>query len=198
MAHIEYHFSTISPAVYLAGTRLERIAERHGATITYRPLDVLTLFQRTGGLPPGDRHPNRQAYRLQDLQRVAEMEGLPLNPKPQFFPTNPAPSSYAVIAAQDAGGGDLGTLVHAIARAVWAEERNIAEDDVIRACLEEAGFAPSLVDSGLLSGAEAYTRNTEEAVAAGVFGVPFYITDDDERFWGQDRLGHLDHHLGKG
>jgi hypothetical protein len=30
--------------------------------------------------------------------------------------------------------------------------RNIAEDDVIRACLQEAGFDPALADSGLLSG----------------------------------------------
>jgi 2-hydroxychromene-2-carboxylate isomerase len=39
-------------------------------------------------------------------------------------------------------------------------------------------------------------RNLEEAVARGVFGVPFFITPGDERFWGQDRLDDLDAHLG--
>ncbi len=142
-----------------------------------------------------DRHPSRQAYRLQDLERNAKLAGLPFNLKPAFFPTNPAPASYALIAAQEAGGGDLAALSFGLARACWAEDKNVADDEVIRACLSAAGFDPSLTDTGLLSGATAYEANLEEAVARGVFGFPFYITDDDARFWGQDRLAQLDAHL---
>ena len=32
---------------------------------------------------------------------------------------------------------------------------------------------------------------SKEAVEAGVFGAPFYITGGDERFWGQDRLADV-------
>ncbi len=195
MAHIDYFFSTVSPFTYLAGTGLETSAARHGATITYKPVDVVALFGRTGGTPPKDRHPSRQEYRLQELHRQSKKTGLPINVKPAFWPTNPAPSSYAIIAAQSAGGGDLGGLVHSILRACWAEEKDVAQDDVIRACLSGAGFDPGLADSGLLAGAETYAANLEEAVSRGVFGAPFYITDGDERFWGQDRLADLDAHL---
>lgn len=195
MAHIDYFFTTISPYTYLAGTGLEDVAKKNGVTVNYRPLDVLALFARTGGTHPAERHASRQEYRLQDLARRSEKTGLPLNLKPAFMPTNPAPSSYAIIAAQSAGGGDVGVLVHSFLRAFWAEERNIADDDVIRDCLEKAGFDPALADSGLLLGAETYARNLEDAVSRGVFGVPFYITDTDQRFWGQDRLDDLDLHL---
>ncbi|KZY31776.1 2-hydroxychromene-2-carboxylate isomerase [Roseovarius sp. HI0049] len=195
MAHIDYYFSTLSPFSYLAGTRLEEIAGRHGATITYKPLDIMALFPRTGGLPPGERHPVRNAYRAQDLPRQARKAGMKLNLKPAHFPTNAAPSSYAVIAAQNAGGGHMGALVHGILRAVWAEDRDIADEGVIRGCLERAEFDPGLADSGLLTGAETYAANLEEAVAAGVFGSPFYIVDDGQMFWGQDRLEDLDMHL---
>lgn len=194
MAQIEYYFSTISPFAYLAGTRLEEIAARHGAQIVYKPFDIQALFPRTGGLPLKDRDDSRKAYRLQELRRQSAKTGLPINAQPMFFPTNAAPSSYAIIAAQKAGGGDPGRLVHAILRACWAEEKDIAEDAVIRAALEEAGFDPGLADSGLLSGAETYAANLEEAVAKGVFGSPFYIVDE-EKFWGQDRLEDLDLHL---
>ena len=34
MPHIDYYFATLSPYTYLAGTRLEEMAARHGATIT--------------------------------------------------------------------------------------------------------------------------------------------------------------------
>lgn len=195
MTHIDYYFSTISPYAYLAGGRLEDIAARHGATITYKPLDIMALFARTGGTPPKDRHPSRIAYRAQDLPRQARKWGMPLNLQPAHWPTNAAPSSYAIIAAQNAGGGDLGALVQSVLRAVWAEERDIAEDEVVRDCLAKAGFDPGLADSGLLSGAETYAANLEQAVAAGVFGSPFYVTDNDQRFWGQDRLEDLDLHL---
>lgn len=195
MSHIDYYFSTISPYTYLAGKRLEEIAAAHGATIRYRPLDIIALFARTGGTPPADRHPARQAYRLQELQRQSKKTGLALTLKPAFFPTNSAPSSYAIIAAQNEGGGDLAELVHGVTRAVWREEKNIAEDDVICAALTAAGFDPSLADRGLLSGAEEYAANLEAAVEAGVFGAPFYVVDGVTHFWGQDRLDDLALHL---
>ena len=195
MAQIDYYFATLSPYTYLAGKRFEAVADKHGATVTYKPLDVIALFGRTGGTPPKDRHPNRIEYRAQELVRQAKKNELPFNIKPAHWPTNAAPSSYAIIAAQNAGGGDLGTLVHAVLRAVWAEDKDIAQDDVVRACLTEAGFAPALADSGLLSGAETYAANLEEAVNVGVFGAPFYIVDGNQRFWGQDKIEALDAHL---
>ncbi|NSX55935.1 2-hydroxychromene-2-carboxylate isomerase [Parasulfitobacter algicola] len=195
MAHIDYFFATISPFTYMTGTRLEEIAAKHGATVTYKPVDIMGLFSRTGGTPPKDRHPNRQEYRLQDMARRAKLAGLPINLKPAFWPTNPAPSSYAIIAAQNAGGGDMGKLIHGLTAACWAGEKDIAQDDVIRDCLSAAGFDPSLADSGLLQGADTYASNLEEAVNRGAFGAPFYITDTDQRFWGQDRLDDLDAYL---
>ena len=195
MPHIDYYFATLSPYTYLAGNRFEDVAQKHGASVTYKPLDVIALFGQTGGTPPKDRHPNRIEYRAQELVRQAKKHGLPFNLTPAHWPTNAAPSSYAIIAAQNAGGGDLGKLVHAVLRAVWAEDRDIAQDDVVKACLSEAGFDPSLTDSGLLSGAETYAANLEQAVKAGVFGAPFYIVDGDQRFWGQDKIKDLDLHL---
>uniref|UniRef100_UPI00259599A5 2-hydroxychromene-2-carboxylate isomerase n=1 Tax=uncultured Sulfitobacter sp. TaxID=191468 RepID=UPI00259599A5 len=168
MPHIDYFFATLSPYAYLAGNRLEEIAAKHGATITYKPFDLITAFGRTGGQPPKDRHPSRQEYRAIELPRQAKKLGMPFNLKPAHWPTNGAPAAYAVIAAQNAGGGDLGKLTHAITRAVWAEEKDIGHDDVVRACLEEAGFDPDLANSGLLQGAETYAANLEEAVTQGV------------------------------
>lgn len=194
MAAIDYYLSPISPWAYLAGERLESIAEKHGATVTYRPLDIMALFDRTGGTRPESRHPARLAYRGQELPRWAEHLGMPL--RMDVTLTNPAPASYAIIAAQ-AQGGDVGGLVRRLLEARFVDGRDIAEDNVIRQALEASGFDPGLADSGLFVGAETYGRNLERAVEAGVFGVPFYhVLDSDQRFWGQDRLDFLDRHLG--
>ncbi|MDJ1009021.1 MAG: 2-hydroxychromene-2-carboxylate isomerase [Paracoccaceae bacterium] len=194
MAHIDYYFATISPSAYIAGTRLEQVVAKHGASVTYKPVDIMGLFTNMGGQPPGQRHPSRQEMRLQELRRQAKKAGLPINLRPAHFPTNGAPAAYAIIAAQEAGGGDLGALCHGVLRACWAEEKDIAEDGVIRACLDAAGFDPGLADSGLLRGAEVYERNLQDAITAGVFGSPFYVVGD-EKFWGQDRIEDLDLYL---
>lgn len=194
MAHIDYYFATISPYTYLSGTRPAEVAKRHGATITYKPCDIMALFARTGGIPPKDRHPNRQAYRLQDMERRAKLLGKPLNIKPMFWPTNSAPSAYAIIAAQNAGA-DVSELVASIGSAIWAEEKDISQDDVVRACLEKCGLDPALADKDMLTSADTFAKNLEDAVSAGVFGAPFFVVDSGQVFWGEDRIDDLDAHL---
>ncbi len=194
MPHIDYYFATLSPFTYLSGTRPAQIATKHGATITYKPLDIMALFARTGGTPPKDRHPNRQEYRLQELARRSKIAGLPLNPKPMFWPTNGAPSAYAIIAAQNTGA-DVAPLVHAFGAACWAQERDISQGDVVRDCLGSCGFDPALADKDMLTSADTFAKNLEDAVAAGAFGAPFFITDTDQRFWGEDRITDLDLYL---
>lgn len=191
MAQIDYYFSLISPFTYLAGTRFEAVAKAHGAEVNYKPIDIMTVFQRTGGQPPKERHPARLEMRAQELRRASQKLGLPMDLDPPFRAVNGAPASYAFVAAKNAGGGDLGALVHALTGAVWRDKKDIAEDAVIAECLEAAGFDGSLASSGMLSGAEEYSRNTEDAVAANVFGAPFYIVDGTEMFWGQDRIEDL-------
>lgn len=194
MTQIDYFFAPMSPFCYLAGDRLEAIAARHGATIRYIPINAPALFPRTGGQVLAERHDSRKAYRLQELRRTAAKRGVRLDLQPFFFPVNPAPASYAIIAAAKVGGGDLGGLVQAFPRAVWAEGRDIADDETVRDLLVKYGFAANIADRFMLEAAETYMANLEEAVARGVFGVPFYIVGD-ERFWGQDRLDDLDLHL---
>ncbi len=191
MAHVDYFLSTVSPWCYLAGRRLEEIAARHGATIGYRPVDLPSLFDRTGGLRLAERHESRRAWRLQDLRRQAAKAGLPIELAPPAV--NPAPAAYAIISAQRAGHA-VGPLVHAFLAAYWAGGRDTADPEVIADILQAQGLDPALADRGMLASAETYAANLEEAVSRGVFGTPFYVVGE-EKFWGQDRLEDLDLHL---
>jgi len=194
LAHIDYFMIPLSTFAYLAGDGLEKIAAKHGATITYKPFNLLKVFDDTGTPRAENRHPFRQAYRLQEITRISKRANLPINLHPAHWPVNPVPSSCAIIAAQKAGGGDIGGLVQSIMRACWAEDKDISVDEVIIGCLEANGFSADLLNSGMLSGAETYGANTEEAMKRGVFGSPSYLVDD-QIFWGQDRLSYLDKYL---
>jgi 2-hydroxychromene-2-carboxylate isomerase len=194
MAEIDYYLFPLSPFSYLAGLELEAVATRQRATIAYRPVQLLRIFAEVGTPEVKGRHPSKRKYRQQDLVRLARAKGMPLNLQPRHWPTNPMPASAAIVTAQAAGGGDLGALVHGFLRAVWAEERDVAEDETVAAILSDAGFDPALAGRGLLTAIETVDRNTDEALRRGVFGVPSYLVGD-EVFWGQDRLPLLEAHL---
>ncbi|HVH03793.1 MAG TPA: 2-hydroxychromene-2-carboxylate isomerase [Amaricoccus sp.] len=194
MAEIDYYLFPLSPFSYLAGLELEAIAARQGAAIAYKPVQLFRIFAEVGTPQVKDRHPSKRSYRLQDIARLARARGMPVNLQPRHWPTNPMPASAAIVAAGGAGGGDLGALVHGFLRAVWAEERDIAGDETVRAILSAAGFDPALADRGLLTSVETVERNTDEALRRGVFGAPSYVLGD-EVFWGQDRLPLLEAHL---
>ena len=136
MTKIDYYFSVLSPFTYLAGNGVEQIAAKHNAQIVYKPLDLIGLFAKTGGLPPGQRHWSRQEYRLQELKRIASHTGLDLHIKPAHWPTDPLPASKAILATQHAGQNP-GSLAHAFPRACWAQERNIGDQNVVDEILAE-------------------------------------------------------------
>jgi len=89
----------------------------------------------------------------------------------------------------------VGAAAHALMRACWAEERDVSDPAVIRECFASAGIDLDALEIGDEARAE-WDANVDAALAAGVFGAPFYVVGD-ERFWGQDRLAHLDAHLGE-
>lgn len=194
---IEYYYALVSPWTYLGGPRFDEIARRHGATVAYKPVSLGEIFPQSGGLPLGKRAPQRQAYRLVELDRWSRFLDMPLTPKPAFFPAAEWPAAGMVIAAQRQGL-DCGHLTNAILRAVWAEERNIADVPTLRAIAGENDMdADTLLAAADTEGVKAdYAANTKEAMDRGVFGAPSYIYCD-ELFWGQDRLDFLDRALAR-
>jgi 2-hydroxychromene-2-carboxylate isomerase len=196
---VEYFFTPVSPFTYLGHERFLAIAGRHGVSIDVKPVDLGPVFAVSGGLPLKQRAPQRQAYRLVELGRWSKHLGLPLNLQPRHFPVPPALASKLILASlsQQGAVGAL-KLTGALLRAVWAEERNIAEADTLAAIASEQGFdAASLAERAAASDiGERYEALTQEAIDRQVFGAPTYIYRD-EPFWGQDRLDFLDRALAK-
>jgi len=196
---VEYFFTPVSPFTYLGHERFLAIAGRHGVSIDVKPVDLGPVFAVSGGVPLKQRAPQRQAYRLVELGRWSKHLGLPLNLQPRHFPVPPALASKLILASlsQQGAVGAL-KLTGALLRAVWAEERNIAESDTLAAIASEQGFdAASLAERAAASDiGERYEALTQEAIDRQVFGAATYIYRD-EPFWGQDRLDFLDRALAK-
>jgi 2-hydroxychromene-2-carboxylate isomerase len=194
---IQYFFTPNSPWAYLGHDRLMMLAKYYGALVEPKPFDLGKVFSVSGGLPLAQRAPQRQAYRLHELRRWSDLVGLPLNPQPKFFPVAPDAAAKLVIAALHSGGADIALeLAGDIMRAVWAEEKNIADDVTLAELAGDCGLDGRmlLVTSRDASVQAEYECLTDEAIAAGVFGVPWYIVDG-HGFWGQDRLDFVERQL---
>jgi 2-hydroxychromene-2-carboxylate isomerase len=194
---IDYFFVPHSPWTYLGHRRLAAIASRHGARIRLKPCDFGRVFEATGGVPLHKRPPARQAYRLEELARWRDVLGIELNLEPAFFPIDPRPASLAILSAIAlAGDGAAHGFAERLMRAVWVQERDISDDPTIAAIADEAGLDADEVLGGRAAAEPAYTAHTDEAIAAGVFGAPWYRLRG-QNFWGQDRLDLLDRALGR-
>ncbi|WP_422365912.1 2-hydroxychromene-2-carboxylate isomerase [Pelagibius sp.] len=194
---IDYYLTLISPWAYLGSARLAEIAGRHGAEVRVLPVNYGEIFPRTGGLPLAKRAPERQAYRMMELKRWKDHLGIPINLEPAFFPAPELTAACMVMAAGDTGGRPL-ELAQAFGRAIWEQERNIAEEAVCEEVARETGHdaADLLARAQDPAMHQRYAEQSEAAIARGVFGAPSYVYKD-ELFWGQDRLDFLDRALAR-
>ncbi|MDQ2916096.1 MAG: 2-hydroxychromene-2-carboxylate isomerase [Pseudomonadota bacterium] len=195
---VDYYFTPLSPYTYLGHQRFVDIARRHDATIAVKPVDLGRVFPVSGGLALSKRAPQRQAYRLIELKRWSSWLHLPLNLHPAHFPVSGDLASKWILAALEQGADAALEFAGALGRAVWAEERNIADRETLAViaaaqgrdvtALDERAHAPDI--------ATRYDVLTQEAIDCGVFGSPTYVYGG-EMFWGQDRLDFLDRALAK-
>jgi 2-hydroxychromene-2-carboxylate isomerase len=194
---IDYYFAPNSPWAYLGHERLAQIAQAAGAAIDVLPMDLGgKVFPVSGGVPLGQRAPQRQAYRLVELARYSQYLNAPLNVKPMFFPVDPGDAARLIVAVKLNDGPEAAMRISGAAlRAVWAQERNIADEKVLATLLAECNLpAERLAQSHSQAVAEAYGTYTQRAIEAGVFGAPSYVVDG-EIFWGQDRLEFVERKL---
>lgn len=193
--HIDYYFAVVSPWAYLGHRRLGDLADRYGASVALKPCDAAQVFPVSGGLPLAKRAPQRQAYRLVELDRWSSHLGIPLNREPKHFPVDETLAAHLIIAA-DRQGEDAFGLTLALMEGVWAEQQDISNPEHLR----EIALTCGLDAEALLAAAEApeiaaaRQDYTAEAIGRQVFGWPSYIVDG-ELFWGQDRLDFVERKL---
>jgi 2-hydroxychromene-2-carboxylate isomerase len=193
---IDYYFSPPSPWTYLGHDRFADMARRAGASIRLLPTDFGKVFAVSGGLPLGQRAPQRQAYRLTELTRFSQHLQLPMHVKPRFFPVAGDDAARLIIAVDLHDGVDAAMrLSGAVFKAVWSEERNIADADVLGQLLSEQGLSTERQQQAAsVEVAQRYAANTQQAIDNAVFGAPSYVVDG-EMFWGQDRLDFVERKL---
>lgn len=185
-----------SPWAYLGFPKMLDVAAKTGARIELRPIRII---EANGGIPLRSRPEPRQNYHALELRRWRARLEMPLNLKPKFYPCRTIEiAAKSVIAVQAAGLDALG-YSFAVQRALWAEDRDIADvgtlQEIARATLGEAGVA-LVREEPLPEIQAAWEENLAEAERLEIFGTPTYVVED-ELFWGQDRLDFVEEKLAR-
>ena len=186
---IRFHFDYISNNAYLAWTQLPGLAAKHGVGIEPVPVLFAGLLDAHGQLGPAEV-PAKSLWMAKNTARKAILLGVPMN-QPAFHPFNPLLALRASSIAL--GPAERVALIDALFQAVWVRRLHVSERDVVARVADEIG----LDGAALVAEAERpetkakLRRQTDEAIAAGVFGVPS-MTVGGELFWGYDDFPHLE------
>ena len=186
---IRFYFDYESPNAYFAWTQLPALAQKHRCAIEPAPVLYAALLDAHGQRGPGEM-PAKGRWMMRNCARKSVLLGVPLEPPP-FFPFNPL---LALRLSLLPLRPELRTLlIDALFKAVWARSLHVSEPAVAERVLDEAGLpGAELVKEAQTDAIKLQLRrDTEAAVAQGVFGVPTMIVDN-ELFWGYDDFPFLD------
>src|SRR6201981_849711 len=164
---VDYYVWLMSDWAYLGGVRFMQLAARHGLKINHIPMRMQDVYAGSGGIVLATRSWQRQAYRITELKRWRSRLGIPVNIEPKFFPADVDLASCFVIAGQQRGL-PVADFVNAVMRAIWVEDRNVADSGVLVAIAEGCGLdgRALLAAAGAEAVREEYRGNTDRALAA--------------------------------
>ncbi|MDX2224561.1 MAG: 2-hydroxychromene-2-carboxylate isomerase [Rhodospirillaceae bacterium] len=197
MAVIDFYFGIGSRYSYLAATQIDALAADCRATVRWRALHSGELIARAGAdpfRPDLRRGQYNPAYRTLDAQRWAAAYGVPYR-EPAWDAIDWQRLALACVAADRLGAGP--EFAKEAFAACFAEGRASIDDAVLGRLAARASLDPRALVAAIDAPdtAVAHRRNLNDAAAAGAFGVPTFVLDSGEMFWGQDRLTLLRHRL---
>jgi 2-hydroxychromene-2-carboxylate isomerase len=196
-APLDFWFDFASPYGYLASTRIDDIAARHGRTVRWRPILLGAVFKVSGMKPVMDQ-PLRGEHLVHDAPRFARLLGVPLT-MPAKVPLNGLAACRAFWWLEPADPSKAHALAKAIYHAHWGEGRDVAAAEQVAEVAAPLGIPAADLIAGVQEPLvkDRLRAETDEAIRRGVFGAPF-IQIDGESFWGADRLDQIDQWLARG
>lgn len=190
MPKVEFLFDFGSPNAYLAHQVVPEIERRTGARFEYVPVLLGGIFKATGNQSPMQAFghiKNKMAYEQLETRRFVERHKLAKFQFNPFFPVNTLQIMRAAVGAQNRG--ELPRYMDAVFHHMWEAPRKMDDPAVIRAALMESGLdADALIAASQTPEVkDRLIKNTDAAVARGVFGIPTFFVDG-AIYFGKDRL----------
>ena len=141
MSHVDFYFDFSSPFAYLGATQIEAIAERAGATLSWKPMFLGGVFKAvdTPMVPFFELSEQKRRYIATDMQRWAKWWDVSFNFPSQFPMMTVKPLRMCLTLDNPA------PFIHRVFAAYWSEGLDISTDDILAQCCKEVDLDPALV-----------------------------------------------------
>ena len=197
---VEYIFDLAAPNGYLAWYPLKEIAARTGARLVVTPVFLGGMHKLTGNAPPMMRDADvkgKVPYAALEFRRFLDRHGMDRFSMHPDLPFNSILLQRVLVAADDEAQRQ--SLVDALLPAVWEQNIDCSDAQVVGAVLADAGFdARALLERTKDDAVkQQLAANTSSAVERGAFGIPTFFVGD-EMWFGKERLEQLESYLGGG
>ena len=188
---VTFYFDPVSPYAWLASAALGRI-EAAGAQIVFQPVLFAALLNAHGNIGPAEV-PAKRAYIFREVMREAARAGLAFK-GPPGHPFNPLQALRMCLAL--ARQHERRRFALAVMSACWERGADVSDTAVLLRVAASCALSGPAVQNAAQQPAikMQLAAETENAIAAGVFGVPTFRVDG-ELFWGGDRIDALIRHL---
>jgi 2-hydroxychromene-2-carboxylate isomerase len=195
---VDFYFDFSSPYSYIANEWVDALAARHGRTVRRHAM-LLGVTFAAAELKSPVSHPIKREYSLRDFARSAHFEGLPFV-MPEPFPLASQNAARVFWWLRDTQGADAAAAwARSGLRALFTRGQRIDLPAALRALAGESGLDGAAAEAawGDPRWKDRLRLANDQALAAGVFGAPFFMVDG-EPFWGNDRKPQIERWLACG
>ncbi len=196
MPQADFIFDFASPNAYLAHHAVKAMEARTGVTFRYIPCLLGGIFKTTGNQAPMlafANIKNKLDYDMLEFQRFLEAHQLTKFKMNPHFPVNTVLIQRGACALEADQPDRLMDYIEAGLKALWEDEQNLGDPDVVYEVFNAAGFDAEALFARAVEPEikQRLIDNTAAAVERGAFGIPtFYI--GEEMFFGKERLGQVE------
>jgi len=194
---IDFYFDFSSPYSYIASEWIEALAARHGRTVHWKAILLGATFQAAELKSPVS-HPIKREYSLHDFERSARFAGVPLK-NPAKFPIPTQNAARVFWWLHDKRPETASHWARHCLRAYFARGVDLSDPQRLAELAVEFGLDAAQAEAvwNDPTWKARLKAANDAAIAAGVFGAPFFMIDN-EPFWGNDRRAQIERWLEKG
>ena len=194
---VEYFLDCSSPWTYLSFKGIQELSKRKSFEIIWKPILVGGIFNTINpSVYESRQNPIKEklVYSQKDLDDWSKSRGLNIT-MPKVFPVNSVKAMRGSFFFQEVG--KIEDYLEAVFYAYWTEGKDISEDDVLRSIVDQLnGSVEEYFD--FIKTPEAKERlisNTQELMDRGGFGSPTFFLNDDDMYFGNDRIQLIEENL---